>query len=105
MRLRDDVPDEFAAEPAAFDVAVPGRRQASITYRFVPKKRGTYVFEQVDALVASRLGFWRGQYSLAAADRGAGLSRYSPGRAVHDAGTPRPAEYDGTAAIAPAGNR
>ena len=62
MRLRDDVPDEFAAQPAAFEISVPGRRQAVLAYRFVPKKRGTYVFEQVDALVASRLGLWRGQY-------------------------------------------
>jgi uncharacterized protein (DUF58 family) len=63
LRLRDDVPDEFSADPSAFDVTVPGRRQASLTYRFVPKRRGTYVFQQVDALVDSRLGFWRGQYS------------------------------------------
>jgi uncharacterized protein (DUF58 family) len=63
LRLRDDVPDEFSADPSAFDVTVPGTRQASLTYRFVPKRRGTYVFEQVDALVDSRLGFWRGQYS------------------------------------------
>ena len=63
LRLRDDVPDEFAAEPAAFEVDVPGRRQAVLAYRFVPKRRGTYVFEQVDALVASRLGFWRRQCS------------------------------------------
>jgi uncharacterized protein (DUF58 family) len=63
MRLHDDVPDEFSAEPAAFEVAVPGHRRAILAYRFVPKRRGTYVFEQVDALVASRLGFWRAQYS------------------------------------------
>ncbi len=63
MRLRDDVPDEFSVEPTAFLVAIPGRRQAILTYRFVPKRRGTYVFEQVDALVASRMGFWRAQYS------------------------------------------
>jgi uncharacterized protein (DUF58 family) len=63
LRLRDDVPDEFAPTPAAFLVRVPGRRQAILAYRFVPKKRGTYAFEQVDALVASRLGLWNGQYS------------------------------------------
>ncbi len=62
MWLRDDVPDEFAAEPSTFEVSVPGRRRAILDYRFVPKVRGTYVFEQVDALVASRLGFWQGQY-------------------------------------------
>jgi len=61
LRLRDDVPDEFSADPATFEVAVPGGRQAVLAYRFVPKRRGTYVFERVDALVASRLGFWRGQ--------------------------------------------
>jgi uncharacterized protein (DUF58 family) len=63
MRVRDDVPDEFSATPSAFDVSVPGRRQASLSYRLVPKRRGMYRFEQVDALVASRLGLWRGQYS------------------------------------------
>ena len=63
LRLRDDVPDDFLADPAAFDVTVPGRRQAILTYQFVPKRRGTYVFEQIDALVDSRLGFWRGQCS------------------------------------------
>jgi len=63
MRLRDDVPDEFSADPAVFEIAVPGRRQAVLAYRFVPKRRGTYVFERIDALVASRLGFWRRQCS------------------------------------------
>jgi uncharacterized protein (DUF58 family) len=63
MRLRDDVPDEFSADPAEFEIAVPGRRQAVLSYRFVPKRRGTYVFQQVDALVASRLGLWRAQFS------------------------------------------
>ncbi len=63
LRVRDDVPDEFSANPAAFDVAVPGRRQAILAYRFVPKKRGTYEFQEADALISSRLGLWRGQYA------------------------------------------
>jgi len=61
--LRDDVPDEFSAVPAAFELSVPGRRQAVLAYRFVPRRRGTYVFERLDALVASRLKFWRAQCS------------------------------------------
>jgi uncharacterized protein (DUF58 family) len=61
LRLRDDVPDEFSAEPASFEITIPGRRQALLSYRIVPRRRGTYVFQQVDALVASRLGFWRRQ--------------------------------------------
>ena len=30
-------------------MTVPGRRQAVLSYRFIPKRRGTYVFERVDA--------------------------------------------------------
>jgi uncharacterized protein (DUF58 family) len=61
--LRDDVPREFTADPAAFEVTVPGRRQAVLSYRFVPKRRGTYVFERVDGLIASRFRLWRLQTS------------------------------------------
>jgi uncharacterized protein (DUF58 family) len=61
LSLRDDVPESFVADPATFEVAVPGRRQAALAYRLVPKRRGTYLFERVDALVSSRLGFWRRQ--------------------------------------------
>jgi uncharacterized protein (DUF58 family) len=61
LRLRDDVPAEFAAEPEFFEITVPARRQAVVSYRAVPKRRGTYRFERVDALVASRLGLWRRQ--------------------------------------------
>jgi uncharacterized protein (DUF58 family) len=59
LTLRDDVPDEFTAEPAIFEITVPGGRQAVLAYRFVPKRRGSYVLERVDALVASRLRLWR----------------------------------------------
>jgi uncharacterized protein (DUF58 family) len=59
LRLRDDAPDVFAVDPVAFEVQIPGHRQATLSYRFVPKRRGSYWFEQVDALVASRMGFWR----------------------------------------------
>jgi uncharacterized protein (DUF58 family) len=61
LRVRDDVPDEFSADPPAFELTLPGLRQAVLSYRLVPKRRGTYVFERVDALIASRLGFWRRQ--------------------------------------------
>jgi uncharacterized protein (DUF58 family) len=61
VRIRDDVPDEFTADPNTFELVVPGQRQAVLAYRFVPKRRGTYAFERVDALIASRLGFWRRQ--------------------------------------------
>jgi uncharacterized protein (DUF58 family) len=63
LTVRDDVPDEFIAEPASFELKLPAKRQAMLTYRFVPKRRGTYRFECVDALISSRLGFWRRQSS------------------------------------------
>jgi uncharacterized protein (DUF58 family) len=63
LTVRDDVPDEFTAEPASFEVKLPGKRKAMLTYRIVPKRRGTYRFERVYALLSSRLGFWRRQAS------------------------------------------
>ncbi len=63
MTVRDDVPDEFTAEPASFEVKLPGNRKVMLAYQFTPKKRGTYRFERVDALSSSRLGFWRAQGS------------------------------------------
>jgi uncharacterized protein (DUF58 family) len=63
LTVRDDVPDEFTAEPASFELKLPAKRQAMLRYRFVPKRRGTYRFERVDALIWSRLGFFRRQSS------------------------------------------
>ena len=59
LRLRDDVPAVFTADPAEFRVDVPGRSRVELEYRVVPGRRGTYTFEQVDALVLSRLGLWQ----------------------------------------------
>ena len=63
LTLRDDVPDEFTAVPASFEVKLPGKRRVMLAYEFTPKKRGTYRFERLDALCSSRLGFWRCQRS------------------------------------------
>ena len=59
LRLRDDVPAVFTADPAEFRVDVPGRSRVELEYRVVPGRRGTYAFEQVDVLVLSRLGLWQ----------------------------------------------
>jgi uncharacterized protein (DUF58 family) len=59
LRLSDDVPDTFAADPADFLVRVPARGVAVLLYTLTPKRRGTYAFERVFALVSSRLGFWQ----------------------------------------------
>ena len=38
LRLRDDVPADFTAEPAEFRVDVPGRSRVELEYRVVPKQ-------------------------------------------------------------------
>jgi uncharacterized protein (DUF58 family) len=59
MRVRDDVPETFTADPAEFAVRVPPLSLAVLEYRATPRRRGTYAFRRVDALVSSRLGFWQ----------------------------------------------
>lgn len=58
LRVRDDVPGTMRAEPAEFLVRVARRGRMLLAYQATPQRRGTYAFERVDALVASRLGFW-----------------------------------------------
>ena len=59
MRLRDDLPDTFTAEPAEFVLRIPSASLAALIYKITPRRRGTYSFQQVDALVSSRLGLWQ----------------------------------------------
>jgi uncharacterized protein (DUF58 family) len=59
LRVRDDVPETFTAEPGDFAVGAPARSRSALVYKVIPRRRGTYVFEHVDAMVSSRLGFWQ----------------------------------------------
>jgi len=59
LRVRDDVPATFDADPAEFLVLIPPASLAALTYTVNPRRRGTYGFQQVDVLVGSRLGFWQ----------------------------------------------
>ncbi|WP_165231575.1 DUF58 domain-containing protein [Aquisphaera insulae] len=59
LRLRDDVPATFSADPFEFLLEIPGRARAEVTYRLIPGRRGTYRFHRVDAAVSSRLGLWQ----------------------------------------------
>src|ERR1700722_18523485 len=51
LRIRDDVPETFAADPAEFVVDTPPGCRTSLCYKFVPGRRGTYTLEHVAALV------------------------------------------------------
>jgi uncharacterized protein (DUF58 family) len=59
LRLRDDVPNSMDANPADFTAKIPRRGRAYLNYTVTPKRRGSYEFERIDALVSSRLGFWQ----------------------------------------------
>jgi uncharacterized protein (DUF58 family) len=59
LRIKDDVPEPFAAEPAEFLARVPARGLAELDYLATPGRRGSYAFRRVYGLVESRLGLWR----------------------------------------------
>lgn len=58
LRVKDDVPDPFDADPAEFLVTLPPRGRAELVYYFIPKKRGSYRLRRVYGLVSSRFGAW-----------------------------------------------
>lgn len=69
IRLRDDVPDAFSAEPSEFRLDVPALSRVELEYQATPGRRGTYLFEGVDALVQSRLGLWQRAITLPVSTR------------------------------------
>ncbi len=67
VKLRDDLPPTFLADPVEFEAKIPGRGGRTILVSHVkPLRRGSYRFERVDTLVQSRLGFWRRQVEIEA---------------------------------------
>lgn len=58
VRLRDDVPATFTADPDEFLIRVAGRGLSTVEYRMVPMRRGSFRLRRVDAAVSSRFGFW-----------------------------------------------
>jgi uncharacterized protein (DUF58 family) len=59
LQLRDDVPETMTTEPGDFVAKIPKRGRAYLNAKVTPMRRGGYEFRQVDALISSRLGFWR----------------------------------------------
>ena len=62
LTVRDDVPDEFTAEPASFEVKLPAQATsyARISIR-AQEGGGPTVSSESTRCVSSRLGFWRRQ--------------------------------------------
>jgi uncharacterized protein (DUF58 family) len=59
LRLRDDVPSSMTADPVDFMARIPRNGQAYFNYKVTPRRRGSYEFQRLDALVSSRLGLWQ----------------------------------------------
>jgi uncharacterized protein (DUF58 family) len=59
LRVRDDLPESFAADPETFLVRVPGRGLVEMTYRITPQRRGSHAFRRVYVLVSSLLRLWQ----------------------------------------------
>ncbi|CAN5776031.1 DUF58 domain-containing protein [soil metagenome] len=59
IRVRDDVPSSFEAEPEEFLVRVPPMGLVVLPYRLRPRPRGAYRLKRVHVLVSSGLGLWR----------------------------------------------
>ncbi len=97
-------PDE-AVGSAEFALVVPGKSQATLLYDVVPRRRGTYRFEQVAALRLEPAGVLAAVDHLAVGHRGPGLSRHSTDRPLHDARPPRPPEHDRGPPFPPARDR
>ncbi len=63
------MPETLEAEPADFLARIPRRGRAYLNYKVTPKRRGSYEFERVDALVSSRLGLWQRSVAWPASTR------------------------------------
>lgn len=59
LHIRDDVPDEFVAEPNVFVASIPPLGTVELEYTVAPRRRGAYRFRRVYVMASSRLGFWK----------------------------------------------
>ncbi len=56
--LRDDVPQEFSAQPEQFALRLGPRSRTQVKYDFTASRRGAFELERVYLRVRSRLGLW-----------------------------------------------
>ncbi|HTN76180.1 MAG TPA: DUF58 domain-containing protein [Pirellulaceae bacterium] len=65
--VRDDVPQEFNAEPEEFAVAVGPRSRTTLKYELRAKRRGAFSMNTVYVRVRSKFGLWKRFFKYAAA--------------------------------------
>jgi uncharacterized protein (DUF58 family) len=59
LRVRDDLPDTFEADPQEFLVRIPAHGLANLDSRLTPQRRGSFTFRRVHVLEQSRWGLWQ----------------------------------------------
>ena len=62
--VRDDLAEEFLANPLEFRIALRAKNRSVVKYSFVPKERGKFEFAFVHLLLRSRLRLWNAFYRL-----------------------------------------
>ncbi len=66
VEFRDDVPEQFSAEPAMFSFMLEGRSRAEVEYSLRARRRGAFELATVHLRVRSRWGCWRRYIAIAA---------------------------------------
>lgn len=59
VSVRDDIPDEFLAEPEEFSARLEPRSRATMHYEFRSRRRGAFTLTKVYLRTRSFLGLWR----------------------------------------------
>jgi uncharacterized protein (DUF58 family) len=64
--IRDDLPQEFTADPKEFVLRLTGRSRSTVHYDLIASRRGAYAMQCVHVRVRSLLGFWKRFYKYPA---------------------------------------
>ena len=59
VKLKDDYPQEFQAEPEDFTLTLAPRSESATHYELRPNRRGAFTFDNLYLHVHSRLGLWQ----------------------------------------------
>jgi uncharacterized protein (DUF58 family) len=69
LRLHDFFPQNFESEQLPLVLWLPARREARLSYRLKPQRRGDALFPGADLVIDSPLGLWRRKHFFECRDR------------------------------------
>lgn len=64
LLVKDDLPQEFVAQPDEFAVSLPARSRTSVKYDLRASRRGAFQLNRVYIQAASRFGLWKRIFQL-----------------------------------------